>query len=202
MTKNPTTLLTTSSCSVTHPIVLIETEGVKCLTIIDTGAGAFYASSALINRINKEAIRTETKKIETLMSTNTRKIKINSVKIQHINCEFSFETELNHLEKEVLLELPSPKYRELQNTYVHLKDLQINDHDPKSELSVHVIPGISDYTKIRTQERPRIDLPEEPISELTKFGWVIVSPLNKKVELLELCYFPKYPYMIVKNFAA
>ena len=44
------------------------------------------------------------------MSTNTRKIKIYSVKIQDVNCKFSFETELNRLEKKVLLELPNPKY--------------------------------------------------------------------------------------------
>ena len=69
------------------------------------------------------------------------------------------------------------------NTYVHLKDLRINmelhginDHEPTSELPVHVILGISDYTKIKTQERPRVGLPEEPIAELTKFGWIIVSP--------------------------
>ena len=67
----------------------------------------------------------------------------------------------------MLLELPYPKCRELQNTYVHLKDLNINDHDPKSELPVHVILGISDYTKTTTQERPRVGLPVEPIAELT-----------------------------------
>ena len=69
---------------------------------MDTGAGASYASSTLMNHINKRPIRTETKKIKTLMSTNTRKIKIYSVKIQDINCEFRFKTKLNHLEKEVL----------------------------------------------------------------------------------------------------
>ena len=63
------------------------------------------------------------------MKTNASKIEIYSVKIKYINCEFAFETELNHLEKEVLLELPNPKYRELHNTFFHLKDLQINDHD-------------------------------------------------------------------------
>ena len=84
--------------------------------------------------------------------------------------------ELNRLEKEVLLQLPNPKYRELQNTNVHLKDLQIHDHDPKSELPVHAILGISDYTKIKTQKRPRLGRTKEPVAELTKFGWVIVSP--------------------------
>ena len=52
----------------------------------------------------------------------------------------------------MLLEFPQPKYRELQNTYVHLKDLQINDHDPKNELPAPVILGINDYTKMKTQE--------------------------------------------------
>ena len=111
--KTTTTLLTTSSCFVTCPVVLIEIEGVKCLALRDTGAQASYASSTLINHINKKPIRTKTKKIETLISTNAKKIKIYSVKIQDISCEFGFETELNHLEKEVLLEFPNPKYREL-----------------------------------------------------------------------------------------
>ena len=104
---------TTNSCFVTYPVVLIEIEGVKCLALRDTGAQASYASSTLINHINKKPIRTKTKKIETLISTNAKKIKIYSVKIQDISCEFGFETELNHLEKEVLLEFPNPKYREL-----------------------------------------------------------------------------------------
>ena len=60
--------------------------------------------------------------------------------------------------------------------YAHLKDLQINEHDPKSELPVHVVLGISDYTKIKTQGRPILVLSGVPIAELTKFGWVVVSP--------------------------
>ena len=85
-----------------------------------------------------------------------------------MSCEFDFEMELYHLEKETLLELLNPKHRELQNTYVDLKDLQINDHDPKSELQVHVILAISDYTKIIIQERPRVGLLGETIAEFNK----------------------------------
>ena len=82
-----------------------------------------------MNHFNKKTIQSKTKKIETLMSTNTRKIEIYSVEIQDINYEFGFEAELNHLKKDVLLEPSDPKYRKLQNTFVHLKDLGINDHD-------------------------------------------------------------------------
>ena len=66
--KTTTTLLTTSSCSVTYPVVLIEIEGIKFRALIDN---------------------------ETLMSANTRKIKLYSVKIHDINCAFGFESELN-----------------------------------------------------------------------------------------------------------
>ena len=69
-----------------------------------------------------------------------------------MNVEDSFETKLNCLETKVLLQLPNPKYRELQNTCVHVKDLQIDDRDPKTELPVHVILVISDITKRKTQE--------------------------------------------------
>ena len=36
-------------------------------------------------------------------------------------------------------------------------------------LKMIIILGISDYTKIKTKKWPRVDLPEEPIAELTKF---------------------------------
>ena len=84
--KTTTTLLATSSCSVTYPVVLIEIEGVKCRTLIYIGTRASYASSTLVNNYNKKPILTETKKIDSLMSTSTRKIKIYSVKIQDISC--------------------------------------------------------------------------------------------------------------------
>ena len=66
--------------------------------------------------LSKKAIGTETKKIEFSMSTNTGKVNIYSVKIQDINCEFSFEAELNHLEKEVLLELS----KNTENYKIHI----------------------------------------------------------------------------------
>ena len=36
------------------------------------------------------------------MGANTRKIKKYSVRIQEVNCEFGFETELSHLEKQIV----------------------------------------------------------------------------------------------------
>ena len=81
----------------------------------------------------------------------------------------------------MLLELPNPKYRKLKNTYVHLKDLQINDHYPKP---VHVTLGISDYTHTKSTQRPRVGLPGKLIAELTKFRWVVVSPESRVKNML------------------
>ena len=66
----------------------------------------------------------------------------------------------------MLLELPDPKYQNLQNSYKHLKDIKINDHDKKHELPVHVILWVNEYTRIK----------KKPIAELTKLGWVMLSP--------------------------
>ena len=76
----------------------------------------------------------------------------------------------------MLLQLPNPEYQNLQNSFQHLKDIKMNDDDKKLELPVHVILGVNDYTRIKTQKRPRLGLPVEPIAELTKLGWVTLSP--------------------------
>ena len=59
-------------------------------------------------------------------------ILVYSVEIKYTNNEFSFKTEINKLEKSILLELPNSNYRETQNNYQHLRDKTLNDYDTKS----------------------------------------------------------------------
>ena len=47
--KTSNVLLTTNDNHVTYPLVIIDIEGTKCRALIDTGAGASYASSTLIS---------------------------------------------------------------------------------------------------------------------------------------------------------
>ena len=117
--------------------------------------GASYVSSKFISVINKKLVRTETKTIQTPMNSSSKKITIYSVQISDTKHQFSFQTELHKPEKSVLVKLPNPKYPELQNKYQHLKDLEMNDNDPKTVLPVRIISGVNDYTKIKTQERSR-----------------------------------------------
>ena len=52
----------------------------------------------------------------------------------------------------------------------------MNDTNTKAELPIHLILGVGDYTKIKVPEVPRVGSPGEPVAELTRFGWVIMSP--------------------------
>ena len=41
---------------------------------------------------------------------------------------------------------------------------------------IHVILWTGDYAKTKTQERSRLGQPGKPIAELTRLGWVVISP--------------------------
>ena len=90
--KTSNVLLTTNDNHVTYPLV-IDIEGIKCRALIDTGAGASYASSTLIDRINKKPIRKQYKRIETIMGSSTKSIPVYSVEIRDSDREFKFQTE-------------------------------------------------------------------------------------------------------------
>eukprot|EP00795_Rhopilema_esculentum_P001425 gene1425-15846_t len=52
----------------------------------------------------------------------------------------------------------------------------MDDTDNKAELPIHLIIGASEYAKIKTETKPRLGKPGEPVGELTKFGWTIILP--------------------------
>ena len=86
------------------------------------------------------------------MSSSTKSISVYSVEIRDSDREFKFQAEINNLEKSVLLKLPNPEYQILQNSYHYVKDIKISDHNKKTDLSVHVIFGVNDITRIKAQE--------------------------------------------------
>ena len=117
--------------NVIYPVAIVKINGVKCRALLDTGSGSSYASEDLLDYLTINPARTEIKTIETLTNLTTKKRKIYSVKIQDINEKYNFITELNKLEREVLLTLPNPKYSEIMKNYPHLKEVHMNDTDKK-----------------------------------------------------------------------
>ena len=81
-----------------------------------------------------------------------------------------------------MLSLENPKYAEVIQKYPHLTGIHMTDQDDKPKLPVHIILGMSNYAKIRTETRPKIGGPGEPVAELTKFGWTIMLP-GKEVDI-------------------
>lgn len=72
--------------------------------------------------------------------------------------------------------LDNPNYKDIINSYPNLKGVTMNDTDTKAQLPVHLILGASEYAKIKTNIPAKIGTTGQPIAELTRFGWTIMSP--------------------------
>ena len=129
MSTSTEPILTTTKNHVIYPVAIVKVNGVKCRALLDTGSGSSYTSDGLLNYLKINPTRKEIKTIETFTNLTTKKLKIYSVKIQDVNKKLSFNTELNKLERDVLLTLPNLKYSRTLKKYPHLKELQMNDKE-------------------------------------------------------------------------
>ena len=73
----------------------------------------------------------------------------------------------------------------------YLQDIKMNDADTKAELPIRLILGPNEYTRIKVQKMPRLGQPGEPIAELTRLGWVLMSS-GREVELSKLMVMKTY----------
>ena len=171
--------------SVIYPVVVVKANNILCRALLDTGAGSSYASSALLGKLNLRPTRRETKRIEMMMHSTTRKIDVFEIEINGVSGNFQFKAEVDKVERETFLSLPNPNFESVLRQHQHLRDIKMNDTDMKAELPIHLILGASEYTRIKVQEMPRVGQPGEPVAELTRLGWVLMSP-GKEVELRKL----------------
>ena len=162
--------------TVTYPVVVVKVNGIKCRALLDTGAGSSYASSTLVDLIGKKPLRVEHKRIEMMMNSVNKKIKVYDLSIANLTGDFMMTAKVSKVEKNVLLHLPNPNYESLVKQYKHLRGVEMDDKDKKSELPIHLILGATEYSRIKTTEIPRIGLQGEPIAELTSLGWTMMSP--------------------------
>ena len=149
-----------------YPVVVVLVEGVQCRALPDTGAGSSYAAAALLQQINKQPVRTEYKRIDMIMCSTTQLISVYNLKVRDVDGKFELQTTVNKVDKGVLLNIPNPRYAEIIK-YDHLTGVVIEDNDTKSELPIHMILGASEYSRIKTDEKPKIGHPGEPVAERT-----------------------------------
>ena len=81
------------------------------------------------------------------------------VKITKAKGSFTINTKVSEVNKLNLSSLPNPCYKDIIQHYSHLKGIQMNDNNEKTELLIHVI---------------RIGNRGESVTEYTEFGGTIV----------------------------
>ena len=57
------------------------------------------------------------------------------------------------------------------------------DEGARTALPAHLILGASEIAKIKTDQAPRVGSPGEPVAEMTRFGWTIMSPGEELISL-------------------
>lgn len=97
-------------------------------------------------------------------------------KISSVDGSFEFDARLTKVNKSELLRIDNPRYDTLIKRYQHLAVVRMDDSDTKERLPIHVILGVSEYTRIKTRSKPLVVGPGEPVAEQTKFRWFIMSP--------------------------
>ena len=168
-------LLATGEGAVIYPVVVVDVHGIKCRALLDTGAGSSYASAALIERLRKQPSRMERKRIDMMMCSTNQKIYQYDVKISSIVGDFNMAASVSKVDRSVLLTIPNPRYADKIHQYSHLQGVVMNDEDKKPELPIHLILGASEYSRIKTDTKPRIGKTGEPVAELTSLGWTMMS---------------------------
>ena len=91
------------------------------------------------------------------------------------------------VDKGELLFLDNANYEETIAKNAHLSGVVMNDQDKKSHLPVHLILGAGEYAKLKTESAPKIGESGEPVAELTKFGWIIMSPGKEPLGIANIC---------------
>ena len=101
-----------------------------------------------------------------MMCSATQRIEVYNVNVSSITgkfAKFAMETEVNKVDKGILLSVPTPRYAEKINQYHHLEGVVMDDKDSKPVLPIHLILGASECSRIKTVTMPKIGSPGEPV---------------------------------------
>ena len=158
------------------PVVVVDVNGIRCRALIDSGSGSSYVSTKLIQLLGAKPTETQTRTVDMLMASKVTQLEIYDLEFHSVDDQFVLPVRATKVNKAELLTIENPKYGELIGNYPHLKGVSVNDDYTKPILLIHVVLGSGEYAKIKTQTKPRIGQQNEPVAELTKFGWFVMSP--------------------------
>ena len=79
--------------------VIIEIDGIKTHTLLDTGRGSSYALAKLIEALNKTLKEAKTKRTNMMLGSTTMKIEIYSATLNAIDSDFKMNIEVSKVQK-------------------------------------------------------------------------------------------------------
>ena len=148
---------------------------VTCGALIDIDIRYF---PEFLEKLTIQPVWKETRQTEMMMHWIARKIDM--FEVEYISWSFLFKLEVRKYLIVTLLSLPNSNYEALLKQ--NLQNI-MNDMDKKTKLSLHLIFGTSGYTKMKVQEMPRVGKPGKVVAELTRFGWILMSP-RREAEII------------------
>ena len=170
--------------TVVHHVVVVRINGYKFRALLDIGASHSYASSTAIKLIGAECKSVGVRQIVMFTGVTTRKMQVYNASVESLNKDFVLNVRLTKIEKNELLELENPRYKEILTKFHHLDGVYMDDYDEKDMPPVHLILRANEYAKIRTNENLRVGKTGEPVAEHTRFGWMPMSPREDGVGTL------------------
>ena len=163
--------------STIHGTVKARVDGHAVRIMIDTGASSSYVCSDLVTKLSIQPRYKETRCIEQMYGTVTRRVEIYGIKIESTAVDgFSLEVNCINAEKGVLTYLPNPRIKDLKQRFFRLRRLEIGDEEAvEQQLPVHIILGAADYQRIRSTEQPVLgsNPDTDPGAEFTMLGWML-----------------------------
>ena len=158
------------------PVVVGQVNNIKCRALIDSGAGSSYASAKLIDALQTEPSDIKHQRIDMLMTSQTKRIEIHRATISALDGSHVMKVKLNKVDRPELLTTSNPQYEKLVREYKHLNSVKMDDVESKARLPIHLVLGSGEYARIKTRTKPLVGNEGDPIAELTKLGWIIMSP--------------------------
>ena len=145
----------------------MKVNGIICHALIDTGAGNCYGSAKLLDFTKSKPYETKTKRVDMLISSQVARLEMYDTMVESLDGSYQMSVKLTKVNKGELLWIDNPKYKQLVDKYPHMYGVTITDRDMKGQLPVHVILGSGEYTRIKTEKKPRIGREGEPVAGKT-----------------------------------
>ena len=169
-------MMLTPKKGVIYPVAIGRVNGRLCRIFLDTGTGGCYASSKLIEVTRPKCVGTTHRKVEMLLHSTSKSFDQYELLVENLTGDFAMKVCASKVNKEEILQLENPCYKEVIKRHQHLKGVLMAETSDKDYLPVHLILGSGDFARLKTKTVPKIGSnPDDPVAELTKLGWVMYS---------------------------